>query len=188
MVVLRRRLQEKSTRLRVMIGAAALLVALVFLIPLSSSSANSSASASNNATDKAAQNAPDKTAHNATDKTAQNGTDKAAQNAPNKAAQNAPASEARDQETTPKLPAAARQQVTTPPVADPQRELNEAAPTQAAAPAPASANTEEMAAAMLLSGRREEALQMYQALAKSTAASPGIEAMVLVLSQKVAAQ
>lgn len=44
--------------------------------------------------------------------------------------------------------------------------------------------SEERAASMLLSGRRAEALQLYQQLA-AREQSPGVEAMVLVLSQKV---
>jgi hypothetical protein len=50
------------------------------------------------------------------------------------------------------------------------------------------ARSEETAAAMLLSGRRRQALALYKELAKSSEASPGIEAMVLVLSKKVAPQ
>lgn len=45
--------------------------------------------------------------------------------------------------------------------------------------------TEEQAAALLLDGRRQEALEIYQELSKEEDASPGIEAMVVVLSQKV---
>lgn len=45
--------------------------------------------------------------------------------------------------------------------------------------------TEEQAAAMLLSGRRKKALAIYEELSAAPGAHPGIEAMVIVLSQKV---
>ena len=45
--------------------------------------------------------------------------------------------------------------------------------------------TEERAATLLLQGRRREALAQYQQLAHSSERSPGIEAMVKVLSQNV---
>lgn len=46
--------------------------------------------------------------------------------------------------------------------------------------------TEEQAGAMLLAGRRSDALALYRELANSSQTTRGIEAMVEVLSQKVA--
>lgn len=45
--------------------------------------------------------------------------------------------------------------------------------------------SEAQAGALLLSGRRAEALTSYRALAQKPGAHPGIEAMVIVLEQKV---
>ena len=60
-----------------------------------------------------------------------------------------------------------------------------------ATPNPASGNdtpgplSEAQAGALLLSGQRAQALASYRALAQKPGAHPGIEAMVIVLEQKV---
>tara|TARA_R110002073_G_scaffold336104_1_gene530344 strand:- start:31120 stop:31269 length:150 start_codon:yes stop_codon:yes gene_type:complete len=46
--------------------------------------------------------------------------------------------------------------------------------------------TEQQAGTILLEGRRREALAMYRELANSSKSTPGVEAMVEVLTQKVA--
>lgn len=90
-------------------------------------------------------------------------------------------------------PAPAAEQATQAAAPDPEPEATRAAtPAPAAAltdaaPAPASngALSEAQAGALLLSGRRAQALASYRALAEQPGAHAGIEAMVVVLEQKV---
>ena len=85
-----------------------------------------------------------------------------------------------------------------PAAAAPNDESGDLAAVQVAKPPPAplgdatsnsqgEIESEQEAAATLLSGRRAEALKMYQALAVQENASPGVQAMAIVLSQQVEA-
>lgn len=179
---LRRRLQQKNARPTLLIGLAAVLAALVFLLPLSSPSASSQTNAS-------AKESPE--SNPATEKIQQ-------ASAQSKGLASLITGSPRDftsAATTPEQePPKAEQRAEKKPEARAEKTL-EAATKMKATNAKAAGTevaktsaSEERAAAMLLSGRRAEALQLYQALASSESSSPGVEAMVLVLSQKVGAQ
>ena len=64
--------------------------------------------------------------------------------------------------------------------------IADASPDSKNTPATATAVTEQQAGTMLLEGRRKEALAMYRELANSSKSTPGIQAMLEVLTQKVA--
>ncbi|MCP4446823.1 MAG: hypothetical protein GY811_15965 [Myxococcales bacterium] len=74
------------------------------------------------------------------------------------------------------------------PPTDAPRESPATAQRPEVSPAQPTSATEEQAGAMLLAGRRVEALALYRELAMSPSTTPGIEAMVEVISQKIATQ